>query len=263
MVAGTERMPPSTTTTRDSSSTLFAVPGPTPGTAVVLLPDLLGRVQVNVGSLTDGLPLGTVLQLVDIEGLTGPLCTARGVSCIGIDTTALTRAVTRLLGGNLVASLLDLDVGGALATLRALLGAGDLTSVVQVQRVSDTVFRLVPVGPLAGLSGLLGSVVVVRQAPVYRASAQIQIEPPRFDAVLASLVADHEVGHLDPVPEQYVADRLTRLRNKGLVDKVLIDPNLPPAAEGEADYMELVEFVRAGAQLSFDELARAGADAAG
>ena len=35
------------------------------------------------------------------------------------------------------------------------------------------------------------------------------------------------------------------------------------AAEGEADYMELVEFVRAGAQLSFDELARAGADAAG
>jgi hypothetical protein len=76
------------------------------------------------------------------------------VSCIGIDTTALNRAVTRLLGGNLVASLLDLDVGGALATLRALLGAGDLTGVVQVQRVSDTVFRLVPVGPLAGLSGL-------------------------------------------------------------------------------------------------------------
>ncbi len=111
---------------------------------------------MNVSSLTDGVPLGDVLKLVDIGQLTGPLCVGQRVSCIGIDSTALTQAVTRLLGANLVASLLNLDVANTLATLRGLLGAGDLTGLVQVERVSDTVFRLVPVGPLAGLAGLPG-----------------------------------------------------------------------------------------------------------
>jgi hypothetical protein len=121
---------------------------------MVLLPDLLGGVRVNVGPLTDGLPLGDVLKLVDVDALTGPLCVTQDVSCIGIDAAALTQAVTRLLGANLVVSLLDLDVAGTLATLRALLGAGDLTRLIHVEPVSDTVFRLVPVGPLADLAGL-------------------------------------------------------------------------------------------------------------
>jgi hypothetical protein len=139
-----------------TGASVDAVPGPTPGTALVLLPDLLGGVQVNIAPLTDGVPLGDVLRLVDIDQLTGPLCVGQGVSCIGIDGNALTQAVGRILGANLVASLLNLDVGGTLATLRALLGAGDLTGLVQVERVSDTVFRLVPVGPLANLAGLPG-----------------------------------------------------------------------------------------------------------
>jgi hypothetical protein len=137
-----------------TSASVDAVAGPTPGTAMVLLPDLLGGVRVNVGPLTDGLPLGDVLQLVDIDALTGPLCVTQDVSCIGIDADALTQAVRRLHGANLIVSLLDLDIAETLATVRALLGAGDLTQLVQVERVSDTVFRLVPVGPLADLAGL-------------------------------------------------------------------------------------------------------------
>jgi hypothetical protein len=61
-----------------TGASVAAVPGPTPGTAMVLLPDLLGGVQVNVGSLTDGLPLGTVLQLVDIDGRPGRSAPPRG-----------------------------------------------------------------------------------------------------------------------------------------------------------------------------------------
>ena len=76
------------------------------------------------------------------------------MSCVGVDADALTQAVRRLLGANLIVSLLDLDVAETLATLRALLGVGDLTQLVQAERVSDTVFRLVPVGPLADLAGL-------------------------------------------------------------------------------------------------------------
>jgi hypothetical protein len=42
----------------------------------------------------------------------------------------------------------------ALAQIRALLRADDLASLIEVQRLSDTVVRLVPIGPLAGLTGL-------------------------------------------------------------------------------------------------------------
>ncbi len=51
-------------------------------------------------------------------------------------------------------SLLNLDLAGVLAQVRALLQADDITSLIAVQRVSDTVLRLVPIGPLAGLTTL-------------------------------------------------------------------------------------------------------------
>ena len=51
-------------------------------------------------------------------------------------------------------SLLDLDLAGVLAQVRALLRADDLASLIEVQRLSDTVVRLVPVGPLGGLAAL-------------------------------------------------------------------------------------------------------------
>jgi len=53
-----------------------------------------------------------------------------------------------------VGSLLNLDLAGLLAQVRALLQADDIASLIAVQRVSDTVLRLMPIGPLTGLTGL-------------------------------------------------------------------------------------------------------------
>jgi hypothetical protein len=144
------------TATGSGVATIAAVAGPTPGTAQVLFPDLLGGVSLDVSDLTEGLPLGRVLQVVDLSQLGGLLCTSPGVSCIGIDVADLRDAVHALVGTNLVASLLDLDLPATLATVGALLRAGDLTQLVGVQRIGDSVLRLVPLGPLAGLSGLSG-----------------------------------------------------------------------------------------------------------
>jgi hypothetical protein len=59
-----------------------------------------------------------------------------------------------------------------------------------------------------------GAVIVVRQANVYRATAQIQIEPPQFDAILGSIVS-HDVGRGDrESSERYVPNRLALLRSR-------------------------------------------------
>ena len=146
-------------TTPGVTATATALPGPTAGTGLVMLPDLLGGVTLNVGPLTQGLPLGD-LKLVDVSQLTSLLCTSPGVSCVGIDAADLLAGAHQLLGANLVASLLNLDLPATLSTLQALLGAGDLNGLLRVERVSDTVLRLVPVGPLAALAALPGAAAV-------------------------------------------------------------------------------------------------------
>jgi len=120
----------------------------------VRLPDVLAGAAIDLSDILGAVPLGDVIRIVDISELGGLLCSATGVTCIGIDGGLLTGAVQQLLANNLVASLLNLDVPGVLASLTGLLSAGDLTSLIGVQRISDTVLRLVPLGPLALLSGL-------------------------------------------------------------------------------------------------------------
>lgn len=141
------------------TATATALPGPTAGTGLVVLPDLLGGVTLDVGPLTQGLPLGDI-KLVDAGQLTSLLCTSPGVSCVGIDAADLLAGAHQLLGANLVASLLNLDLPATLASLRALLGAGDLDGLLRVDRLSDTVIRLVPIGPLAALAALPGAPAV-------------------------------------------------------------------------------------------------------
>jgi hypothetical protein len=120
----------------------------------VRLPDVFTGAAIDLSDILGAVPLGDVIRIVDIGELGGVLCSATGVTCIGIDGALLTGAVQQLLANNLVASLLNLDVPGVLASLAGLLNAGDLTSLIGVQRISDTVLRLVPLGPLALLSGL-------------------------------------------------------------------------------------------------------------
>lgn len=119
----------------------------------VRLPDVLAGAAIDLSDILGAVPLGDVIRIVDISELGGLLCSAT-VTCIGIDGGLLTGAVQQLLANNLVASVLNLDVPGVLASLTGLLSAGDLTSLIGVQRISDTVLRLVPLGPLALLSGL-------------------------------------------------------------------------------------------------------------
>ena len=64
----------------------------------------------------------------------------------------------------------------------------------------------------------------VRQAPVYRVTAQIQIEPPQYDPVLSTLVS-HEVGRHDPeLTEKFLPNRVAFLKSKSLAELVVNDP---------------------------------------
>ncbi|GAC1468238.1 MAG: hypothetical protein NVSMB9_10710 [Isosphaeraceae bacterium] len=71
------------------------------------------------------------------------------------------------------------------------------------------------------------SVWAVRQPSVYRASAQIQIEPPQFDPVLSTLVS-HEVGRHDPeAMDKYLPNRVAYLKSKSLAQEVVNSPDFP------------------------------------
>lgn len=82
----------------------------------------------------------------------------------------------------------------------------------------------------------VGAVVVVRQPNVYRATAQIQIEAPQFDAILGSIVSN-DVGRGDrEASERYVPNRRALLHGRGLADRVVVNPavGLSPGAASEA-----------------------------
>jgi succinoglycan biosynthesis transport protein ExoP len=78
--------------------------------------------------------------------------------------------------------------------------------------------------------GMAGTVWTLRRPNVYRASAQILIVPPQFDAALAGIVP-HDVGRLDrETVEKYVPNRLAKLRGLGLARKVVADPGIAQLA---------------------------------
>ena len=80
-----------------------------------------------------------------------------------------------------------------------------------------------------------GAVVVVRLPAVYRATAQISIEPPTYDATLSTLI-EHEVGRNDPEAAlKYVPNQLVKLQSKGLAEQVVSHPDFdqPTPAAGD------------------------------
>ena len=95
------------------------------------------------------------LIVVDIGDLTSAECRPSSVVCVGVDTTALGRAIDSLLGANLeLGDLLDIDIGLLRSQIDDLLAVGDLGSLLSVVPVGDGLFQLVPQGPLAELAGL-------------------------------------------------------------------------------------------------------------
>lgn len=82
---------------------------------------------------------------------------------------------------------------------------------------------------------IAAAVVTVKMPSVYRAVAQIQIEPPEFDPILETLVS-REVGHKESsTKETYVPTKLAQLKSKGLIEKVLSNPEFAHIAASSAD----------------------------
>lgn len=88
---------------------------------------------------------------------------------------------------------------------------------------------------VTGLMMTVGTVVVLKQKPVYRASAQIEVMPPQFDSILASLLADEEINLSAMRAEQYEANLLAKLRNPHLVRQALRNPRIGPPIKSEED----------------------------
>ena len=73
---------------------------------------------------------------------------------------------------------------------------------------------------------VLVAVVVMKQKSVYRAMADITIDPPQFDQMLSTLVS-HSIGARDPeFAAKYVPNRIAMLRSRALAEEVLSDPSL-------------------------------------
>ncbi|WP_169976480.1 polysaccharide biosynthesis tyrosine autokinase [Tautonia rosea] len=91
---------------------------------------------------------------------------------------------------------------------------------------------------VGGVLATIGTTLVLRQKPVYRASAQIEIVPPQFDSILASLMADDSINLSAVTAEQYEANRLAHLRNRQTVEDVLRSPRIGPPVRSEGDPVE-------------------------
>ncbi len=101
--------------------------------------------------------------------------------------------------------------------------------------------RFWPALAVAAVVVVAGAVVVVRQEAIYRTTAQIHIEAPKFDMILTNLVSEHEVGRADPgADEKYVPNRLVTLRSPALAAEVVLDPRLGPAPAGVDDPAQAV-----------------------
>ncbi|MBV8078151.1 MAG: hypothetical protein JO284_17210, partial [Planctomycetaceae bacterium] len=66
--------------------------------------------------------------------------------------------------------------------------------------------------------GVLGAVWTVRQPSVYRAVAQVVIEPPQFDPVLSTLVSNNGVPRDAEASEKYIPNRIAMLKSKVMAD---------------------------------------------
>jgi len=79
------------------------------------------------------------------------------------------------------------------------------------------------------LISVVGALLVLRMPAVYRAEAQMTIEPPRYDPYLSAIISKTERGLIRTSAEEtekYVPDKLAMLRSKALIDKVVRDPSL-------------------------------------
>lgn len=154
-----------------SSAPVIIQPGagapgaPGSATAGLTLPQLLNSPPLDVSSLLNGGVLPAVINTVPLDQLLSGQCVTQAAACLGIDPTALASALTNAVND---LPLLGPVLQPLLNQVLAAIAANDLASLLDVQRISDTVIRVVPQGPLATLEGLLGPVVDTVNAIVGR-----------------------------------------------------------------------------------------------
>ena len=69
-----------------------------------------------------------------------------------------------------------------------------------------------------------GTLLVLRMPAIYRATAEVTIEPPRYDHFLSKIINAHTlVQTTTEEAEKYVPDKLAYLRSKALAEKVVRD----------------------------------------
>jgi hypothetical protein len=129
-----------------------------PGSAFanLALPDLINSVPMDVSPLLGGGILPDTINAVPLDQLLSGQCVTQGAACLGIDPTALAASLTDAVNE---LPLLGPILNPLLNQVLAAIGTNDLASLIHVQRISDTVIKLVPQGPLATLEALLGPVV--------------------------------------------------------------------------------------------------------
>src|SRR5262249_12669032 len=75
---------------------------------------------------------------------------------------------------------------------------------------------------------ILGTILVLRLPPVYLVKAEIEINPPEYDPVLATLVS-HGTGRRGTASQdRYVPNRAAQLRSRWLAELVVRDETLAP-----------------------------------
>jgi len=79
--------------------------------------------------------------------------------------------------------------------------------------------------------GVAGTLFVLRLPPVYRVSAQVLIEPPQFDPLLAGIVANDGARPDPQATAQYIPNRLAHLRSKALANEVVADPRVAQSGD--------------------------------
>jgi capsular exopolysaccharide synthesis family protein len=83
---------------------------------------------------------------------------------------------------------------------------------------------VVAVGVLVSVAGAL---VVLRMPAIYRASAEVTIEPPKYDQFLSRMMkAESLIQRSEEEVEKYVPDKIALLHSKAMAEKVLRDPSL-------------------------------------
>ncbi len=110
-----------------------------------------------------------------------------------------------------------------------------------------------------------GAAYVVRMPAVYKATAQIMIEPPRFDSHLAIILSNGQVPPVDrESSERYVPNRIARLTGRAMAEEVVArsDLGLGKGYEGDpaAEILNGMTSRRLQTGTNIFEVALEGAD---